>query len=59
MIAHGIPIFLALEPVDMRFGAECQQAGVRIGGSGGQSDRFVHRLSAGQAAVIGAIAVAT
>ena len=26
MIAHGIPIFLALEPVDMRFGAE------RLGG---------------------------
>ena len=29
MIAHGIPIFLALEPVDMRFGAERLGALVR------------------------------
>ena len=29
MIAHGLPIFLALEPVDMRFGAERLGALVR------------------------------
>ena len=29
MIAHGIPIFVALEPVDMRFGAERLGALVR------------------------------